>query len=169
MGTWTNKSLAHRSKLRAAGCLYNARGRAANGRCHCDGTSHRRRDARVGAIIEGKPSPGVRCRPRSFCSDIEDADCAQRLLRQQHHRDEKRGWFGRYSVRRLRRQDPELPPSHEGLELHGASLSPACRDFEGQLELRRSAANELTRQWLARSAFGTKQTCNALTNVRYRG
>ena len=47
----------------------------------------------------------------------------QRLFGQQHHGEEERGRRGRHPVRRLRRQDPELPADHEGLELHGAALS----------------------------------------------
>ena len=42
--------------------------------------------------------------------------------------EEKCGWLDRDPVRRLRRQDPELPADHEGLELHRASL-PAAREI----------------------------------------
>ena len=39
----------------------------------------------------------------------------------------KRRRLDRHPVRRLRRQDPQLPADHEGLELHGAALSSARR------------------------------------------
>jgi len=40
-----------------------------------------------------------------------------------------------HPVRRLRRQDRQLPADHVGLELHGASLSPSCGDLEWQLAI----------------------------------
>ena len=59
---------------------------------------------------------------------------------------EKRGRLGRHPVRRLRRQDPELPADHEGLELHGAALSPARRNPERQVEIPGAAAGQLRGQ-----------------------
>ena len=38
-------------------------------------------------------------------------------------------------VRRLRRQGTELPADHEGLELHGAALPAAARNFERKVEI----------------------------------
>ena len=46
----------------------------------------------------------------------------------------------RYPVRRLRRQDPQLPADHEGLELHGSALSPAAEILDGSMEVPRTAA-----------------------------
>ena len=40
-----------------------------------------------------------------------------------------------YPVRRLRRQDSELPADHARLELHGAALSPARRNLERHMEI----------------------------------
>ena len=51
--------------------------------------------------------------------------------------------LGRHPVRRLRRQDSELPPDHEGLELHGAALSAARRNPERHMEIPGAAAGEL--------------------------
>jgi len=59
------------------------------------------------------------------------------------------------SSRRLRRQDPKLPPDCEGLQLHGAALSSACRDPEWVLDLSGVAAGELK---LPLSAIGQKLT-----------
>ena len=56
---------------------------------------------------------------------------------------EKRRRLDRHPVRRLRRQDSELPADHEGLELHGAALSAARRNPERQLEIPGAAASEL--------------------------
>ena len=68
---------------------------------------------------------------------------SQRLFAQQHHGEEERRRLGRHPVRRLRRQDPELPADHAGLELHGAALSPARRDPERHLDIPRSRADRL--------------------------
>jgi len=38
-------------------------------------------------------------------------------------------WHCRHSVRRLRREDSELPADHAGLELHRATVSPARREI----------------------------------------
>ena len=43
--------------------------------------------------------------------------------------EEERRRVDHHPVRRLRRQDSELPSDHEGLELHGAALSAACRRY----------------------------------------
>ena len=56
----------------------------------------------------------------------------QRLLAQQHHREEERRRLGRRPVRRLRRQDSQLPADHAGLELHGAPLSPRPEILNGK-------------------------------------
>ena len=56
-------------------------------------------------------------------------------------------------VRRLRRQDPELPADHERLELHGAALSAARRDSRRHLEIPRAAAGQLV-PLVARSGHG---------------
>ena len=44
------------------------------------------------------------------------------------------GRLGRHPVRRLRRQDRQLPADHAGLELHGAALPPARRNPRRKLE-----------------------------------
>ena len=59
----------------------------------------------------------------------------RRLLAEQYHVEEKCGWFGHRSVRRLRRQDSELLADHAGLELHGAPLSPTRRNPERLVEI----------------------------------
>ena len=46
-------------------------------------------------------------------------------------------------VRRLRRQDSQLPADHAGLELHGAALSPARRDPGRHMEIPGSAAGPI--------------------------
>ena len=53
---------------------------------------------------------------------------------------EGRRRLDRYPVRRLRRQDAELPADHERLELHGAALSSARRNPERQMEIPGAAA-----------------------------
>ena len=58
------------------------------------------------------------------------------------------GRFGRHPVRRLRRQDSELPADHAGLELHGAALSSAPRDPQRHMEISGGAAGKLTLQVL---------------------
>ena len=57
---------------------------------------------------------------------------ARCLFGQQHHREEERRRLDRHPVRRLRRQDPQLPADHAGLELHGAALPAARGDPERQ-------------------------------------
>ena len=57
--------------------------------------------------------------------------------------EEKRRRLDRDPVRRLRRQDSELPADHEGLELHGAALSAARRNSERQMEIPGAATSEL--------------------------
>ena len=47
------------------------------------------------------------------------------------------------SVWRLRRHDHELLAGHEGMELHGAALSPACRDPKRRLEVPGSATGRV--------------------------
>jgi hypothetical protein len=73
----------------------------------------------------------------------------QRLFGEQHHRPKGRGWLDHGQVRRLRGQNSELPADHEGLELHRAAVSPACRGPRRQLEIPGGAAGELTgcRTW----------------------
>ena len=68
---------------------------------------------------------------------------------QQHHGTEKRRWFGRCPVRRLRRQDPQLPADHARLELHGAPLSPARRNPGRHMDLPGGRARDLSspRTW----------------------
>ena len=60
--------------------------------------------------------------------------------------EEKRGRLGRDPVRRLRRQNSQLPADHARLELHGAALSPARRNPERQVEIPGGAASELMRR-----------------------
>ena len=72
-----------------------------------------------------------------------EKNAAGRLLAQQHHREEGRRRLGRRPVRRLRRQDPELPADHAGLELHRAPLPPARRNPGRHMEVPRGAAREL--------------------------
>ena len=45
---------------------------------------------------------------------------------------EERRRIDRHPVRRLRRQDSELPADHEGLELHGTALSAASEILSGK-------------------------------------
>ena len=59
---------------------------------------------------------------------------------------EKCRWLDRHPVRRLRRQDSELPADHERLELHGAALSSARRNPERQVEIPETAAGQLRDQ-----------------------
>jgi hypothetical protein len=59
---------------------------------------------------------------------------------QQHYREEGRRWLDDGAIRRLRRQDPELHPHHEGLELHGKAVPSARRDPGRQLEIPGSPA-----------------------------
>ena len=70
----------------------------------------------------------------------------RRLFAQQHHGEEERRRLGRHPVRRLRRQDPQLPADHAGLELHGAALSPARRNPERQVEIPGGATGQLREQ-----------------------
>ena len=53
---------------------------------------------------------------------------------------EERRRLDRHPVRRLRRQDSELPADHEGLELHGAPLSSARRNPERHMDVPGAAA-----------------------------
>ena len=85
---------------------------------------------------------------------------AQRLFAQQHHGEEERRRLDHHPVRRLRRQDSELPADHEGLELHGAALSSARGDPERQVEIPGGAAGELTGR--GRSASSTRSRSSAL-------
>ena len=64
----------------------------------------------------------------------------RRVHAQQHHGQEGSGRVGHDSVRRLRRQDAELPADHDGLELHGAPVSAAAGDLEWHVEVSRGAA-----------------------------
>ena len=65
----------------------------------------------------------------------------------------KSGWLDRHPVRRLRRQDPELHPDHEGLELRRAALSAARGNPERQMEIPGAAAGQLRDDdaWLLRT------------------
>ena len=56
---------------------------------------------------------------------------------------QERRRFGRRPVRRLRRQDSQLPRDDARLELHGPAVSPACRNSRWHLEISRSSADEL--------------------------
>ena len=62
------------------------------------------------------------------------------------------GRLDRDPVRRLRRQDSELPADRGGLELHGAPLSAAARDRERQVDIPATAAGavkatQIFRRW----------------------
>src|SRR5262249_48253449 len=59
------------------------------------------------------------------------------------HREKGRGRLGRHPVRRVRRRNSQLPADHEGLELHGAPLSPAARNPRWHLDISRGTACEL--------------------------
>ena len=92
------------------------------------------KDVPVDALLVGQPLQ----RRRLFREEP-----VRRLFAQQHHRQEERRWLDRDPVRRLRRQDSELPADHEGLELHRAALSAARRNPERQVEIPGAAAGEL--------------------------
>src|SRR5207302_1804991 len=68
----------------------------------------------------------------------------QRLFRKQYHCEKGRRRLSRHSVWRLRRRNSQLPADHEGLELHGAALSPAGRNPRWHMEIPRGAACELS-------------------------
>ena len=80
------------------------------------------------------------------CRGLLRKEPLQRLFDQQHHRQEKRRWLDRDPVRRLRRQDSELPADHEGLELHRAALPAARRNPERRMEVPGAATGELRRR-----------------------
>ena len=71
---------------------------------------------------------------------LPPAEPVQRLFGEQHHREKECGWFGRHPARRVRRQDPELPADHAGVELHGTSLPPASRNPRWHVEISVGAA-----------------------------
>ena len=58
--------------------------------------------------------------------------------------DKRRRRLGYRPVRRLRRQDSELPADHAGLELHRASLPPAKGNPRRKLEVPRGTARSLS-------------------------
>ena len=60
---------------------------------------------------------------------------AKRLFAQQPHREAWGGRLVRHSVRRLRRQDSQLPAHSIRMELSGAPLSPAARDLERRVDI----------------------------------
>src|SRR5262249_23730565 len=63
-----------------------------------------------------------------------------RVFDQQLDCEEERRRLDHGPVRWLRRQGPELPAEHAGLELQGAVVSPARRDPERKVEIPGSAA-----------------------------
>ena len=71
------------------------------------------------------------------------AERLQRVYDERRHREEERRRIGHHPVRRLRRQDSELPADHAGLELHGAALSSAARNSRRHLEVPAGAARKL--------------------------
>jgi hypothetical protein len=54
------------------------------------------------------------------------------------------GRCDQHPVRRLRRQDSQLPADHEGLELHRATVPPASGDPERHMEIPGDGARGLT-------------------------
>ncbi len=74
----------------------------------------------------------------------------QCLFGQQHHREEESGRLGDGAVRRLRRQDRQLPADHQGLELHRAALSAEAGNPERQMEIPGGAAGGVEYQLSAR-------------------
>ena len=77
---------------------------------------------------------------RIQCQGLFGAKPVQCLFSEQHHGQEKCGRLGLCTVRRLRRQDFELFADYGGLELHGATLSPARRSPERLMDIPRSTA-----------------------------
>jgi Protein of unknown function (DUF1254) len=71
------------------------------------------------------------------------AEPGQRLFGEQSHGEERSRWFDRHPVWWLRRQDPQLPTDHEGVELHRAPLSPATGNPRRHVEVSLGTAREL--------------------------
>jgi len=67
----------------------------------------------------------------------------RRLHPEQHHRKERPGRHRHNSIRRLRRKNSELLADHAGMELYRATIPPARRNPERQVEIPRSATSQL--------------------------
>ena len=83
----------------------------------------------------------------------------------------RRGRLGHDPVRRLRRQDAELPADHAGLELHGAPLPSARGNPERHMEVPGGAAralisvmNKVHRRFITTQLRGTKRSCRKRRN-----
>ena len=99
-----------------------------------------RRQRRLPARGQGRPGRRLLVDQRLRRRGPLREEPVRRLHAEQHHREEGRRRVGGGAVRRLRRQDRELPADHEGLELHGAAVPAAPRSPERQVDVPRGHA-----------------------------